>query len=369
MFLYAVYLGAVGVLLIPIAASFHLTSAQVGGLFPANFGGFVAGVLVCGYLSDRLGRRRVLLAGLIGYAAGLMLFAVAPAFSTALAASALIGAGTGALETVASALASDLFPRRRAVILSAIQVAFGAGAAISAPLAAGLLARGTPWPFIYLGLAALNVAAAAALLPARLPAPGIGSERPRLGDAVRLLHRGDLVLLAVAQASYVGAEVSYFTWMPTFLEGDVRGGGPWAGWAVSVFWIAMTAGRVLTSGLAGRWAPMHLAAWMGAGGAVAAACSLPWASPGPIVAGVAVTGLFFAGLFGLVVAEAGNRYPAVAGTVFGLVIAAGGVGGAVLPWFVGILADAGLGWRGALLAAPAAVALTAAISARLARRR
>ena len=57
MLLYAVYLGAFGVLLPALSAEFHLGTAASGRLFPANFGGFVAGVLISGYASDRAGRK------------------------------------------------------------------------------------------------------------------------------------------------------------------------------------------------------------------------------------------------------------------------------------------------------------------------
>ena len=119
LFLYAVYLGALGVLLPFIGASFRLGPAAQGRLFPADFLGFIAGVLLCGSLSDRLGRKAVLLGGIAAYALGLALFSGSGTFALALTATALIGAGTGAMETVASALAADLFPERRAFLINA----------------------------------------------------------------------------------------------------------------------------------------------------------------------------------------------------------------------------------------------------------
>jgi len=89
MFLYSVYFGALSVMLPFVGASFGLGPAAEGRLFPANFGGFVGGVLVCGYLSDRWGRKAVLLLGIAVYALGLALFGAAPTFALALLASDL----------------------------------------------------------------------------------------------------------------------------------------------------------------------------------------------------------------------------------------------------------------------------------------
>ena len=157
LFLYAVYLGALGVLLPYIGVSFRLGPAAEGRLFPANFLGFILGVLLCGSLSDRLGRKAVLLGGVAAYALGLALFSGSGTFAPALLATALIGAGSGAMETVASALAADLFPERRAFLINALQVAFGAGAMVSPALAHVLLTNGTPWQTLYLSLAVANV--------------------------------------------------------------------------------------------------------------------------------------------------------------------------------------------------------------------
>lgn len=362
LFLYAVYLGALSVLLPFIGASFGLGPAAEGRLFPANFLGFIVGVLICGYGSDRYGRKTVLLLGIGVYALGLALFGGAPSFGGALLAAACIGAGSGAMETVASALAADLFPERRAFILNALQVAFGAGAALGPAFAHVLLTAGTDWRVLYWGLAAADGVLLLALALQTVPRTPHAPEALQWPVLRAVLRQPAFVLLCASQALYVGAETGFFSWMPTYFGRRLPGGAAWAGLIVSVFWVAMTAGRLATGALVGRFPLTRLTFWLSVGGAVGAALSLVWTAPAVVLFFVACTGLCFSGVFGLILAEAGNRFPGVAGTVFGAVVAAGGVGGAVVPWLVGAGAGTGLGWRGALLLIPLAAACLAGLT-------
>jgi fucose permease len=113
---------------------------------------------------------------------------------------------------------------------------------------------------------------------------------------------------------------------------------------------------------------MRLTALCAGGGVFFAALALLLPALLPVLVCVALTGLFIAGIFSLVLAEAGERFPSVAGTAFGGVVAAGGVGGAVIPWGIGALASTSLDWQGALALVPLALIGTLLLSLRLQRR-
>ena len=153
MAVYAVYLGGLGVLLPLLGAKYGLGTEVQGRLFPANFSGFVVGVLVCGWLSDRHGRKAVMAGGAALYCVGLVLMAAAPGFSAILIASALVGAGSGAMEVVASALAGDAYPAKRAFLLNGIQVAFGVGAIAGPVVVRAAAGSSLGWSSFLIGIA------------------------------------------------------------------------------------------------------------------------------------------------------------------------------------------------------------------------
>lgn len=373
LFLFAVYLGAIGILLPALGQTFGLGPAVEGRVFPANFGGFVIGVLACGVLSDKIGRKRVLLGAVGVYAAALALAGVSHSFGLLMTAFALIGAGGGAMETVASALAADVFPEKRAAILNALQIAFGAGAIVSPLVAHKLLTLGTDWHFLFLAAALANFVLLALLAWQKVPIlerPADQDPTAEAADGTALravLKQPAFLILCGCQALYVGAETGFSSWLPSYF-GRLPSGAAWAGLVVSGFWVTMTVGRAAVGGGVFGLPLTRLASILAVGGAAASGAMLLTANTGIALACALGTGLCFSAIFGLVLAEAGNRFPRAAGTVFGGVVAAGGLGGAVVPWAVGELTGTPWGWRGALALVPAAALALGALLLFLDRR-
>lgn len=119
-----------------------------------------------GRLSDRVGRRPVLLVGFLGSVAAYLLFALAQSFG-ALLLSRIVSGSLGATFTVAQAWLADGTPReRRAHVMGLLGAAYGIAFTIG-PAIGGVAARqGDALPgFIAAGLSAAAFVLVAALLP------------------------------------------------------------------------------------------------------------------------------------------------------------------------------------------------------------
>ncbi|WP_043639525.1 MFS transporter [Nonomuraea candida] len=154
---------------------------QAGGLtwLVTAFGiGYGVGFLVFGPLSDRYGRRRVLLLGLPLAALTTALVAVSPSPEAALALRAVQGVAVATFPPAAMAyLGERLEPRRRVVAIAAVTGAFLASAVLL-QVAAQLLVAAIGWRGLFAlsaaGLVAATLAVRAVLLPDR-PREGGGS--------------------------------------------------------------------------------------------------------------------------------------------------------------------------------------------------
>jgi MFS family permease len=147
-------------------------------------------LLLCGQLSDRVGRRRVIAAGLLTAAVGLGLFAAATDTVWLFVARAVQGLSVGMVTGAATAGLVELEPhgdRVRAAFYAVIVQGAGSSAG---PLLAGALAQWAPEPRVLCYLVALVLAlgAAGAFLTIPEPKPAGGrwrAQRPSVPPEIR----------------------------------------------------------------------------------------------------------------------------------------------------------------------------------------
>jgi MFS family permease len=182
---------------------FGFSSAVLTMIFATYAVVLVPSLLLFGQLSDRLGRRRVIAAGLGVAMVGLALFAAARGTAWLFAARAVQGLSVGAITGAATAGLVELEPdgdRHRAALLSVLAQAGGCAVG---PLTAGALAQWAPEPRVLCYVVALVVTAATAVAALSIPEPAQASgrwqiQRPSVPSAIRV---------GFARASLTGAAV------------------------------------------------------------------------------------------------------------------------------------------------------------------
>ncbi len=128
--------------------------------------------LPLGRLTDRIGRRMVIVAGLIVSAVGSLLVPITPDYAVSAVGLILVGVGWSCVNVAVTALVADTVPaaeRGRAV---GIVDSFGGVASIVLPLAGGVLADAVGFPALALVATALVLPALALALRLAEPHPG-----------------------------------------------------------------------------------------------------------------------------------------------------------------------------------------------------
>ena len=156
-----------------IASAFHIVAANRPQAVLSTFLiGFGVGQFVMGPLSDRFGRRPVLLGGMTLYAIASVLAIAAPSFETVLLARALQGLGTSATRVIATSIVRDCYAgRRMASVMSLAMMVFIAVPVIAPSFGQAVMLL-TQWRGIFVVLMIYGVLAliwSALRMPETLP--------------------------------------------------------------------------------------------------------------------------------------------------------------------------------------------------------
>ncbi|PID96057.1 MAG: Bcr/CflA family drug resistance efflux transporter [Actinomycetales bacterium] len=259
--------------------------------------------LLHGPLSDALGRRPVMIWGLLSFAATSAFCALAPSMTWLLVARGLQGLVAGAGMVVSRTVVRDVFtgePAQRAI--AHMSMIFGLAPA-AAPIVGGWLLGWSSWRSVFWFLAGMGlvlVAAVVALLPETHPAENRTPVQPRallgaLTSAVR--NPGVRRLLAVSSLNFA-ALFTYISAAPVIVLTHLGLGEQEFGWLFVPIVAAMITGSWLTGRLAGRFRPTH---FISAGLAIAAAGAvvqltlssigvhqLPWLLLAPVTTGLGI---------------------------------------------------------------------------------
>ncbi len=123
----------------------------------AFLGGFGVAQLVTGFLTDRYGRRNLMLAGLLGYAIASIAASFAYTFEQFLIARIIQGMMAAVAQVVVRSVVRDRFAGRdMAQVMSLASVIFMAAPILAPAVGQAVLSVG-PWEWIFLGLAVISV--------------------------------------------------------------------------------------------------------------------------------------------------------------------------------------------------------------------
>jgi DHA1 family bicyclomycin/chloramphenicol resistance-like MFS transporter len=309
------------------------------------FIGLAAGQLLWGPLSDRYGRKPVLVSGLAVMLAASGAALLAESLAAVIAARLAQGLGMSSGALIGRTIVRDLYAHEQAAKLLASMTIVFSVVPIAAPLSGGVLADAVGWPAVFGALAAFAAALLVAVAFLRETAPAAPPTRPGLLSSFGAILR-DRRFLA-PYSLLLCTQIGVLAWVSSssFALISGLGVGPTAYGAMFTL--------VMSGQIVGAWVSSRLVLRLGiarmlrAGSALAfaggaAAALLAWAGVVHWAALVAPFGLF---LFGaaLVVpnatAAAMAPFPAAAGAVSSLIGTIGFAAGALISAALGAAFD------------------------------
>lgn len=320
-----------------LAHSLGLDLARSGLLGASLVLGMGAGVLGAGPLVDRLPRRPLLVASCAFAALAALGIDAAHGTARVTAQVAALGLGIGFYDTLLNVVAVERYAARAVRALALLHGAATAGAVLGPPLVAGLAELGDwTWSFRAVGLLLAALALWACALP--LPAQAHARAAPLLRERPRRLASPALAALALIGFAYVGVETAMTIMAVPYATGGLALAPLRGQSAISAFWAGLLAGRAALLLRRGPAGPRLLVA-CGIAGAAVLGAALALRIAQLEVVGFAA-GLALGAIYPLMIALATERHPHAPATAAGLVAGAAALGGFLVPWLAGAVADA-----------------------------
>lgn len=316
------------------------TGADMGAisyLFTMRSFGFLLGSLLSGRFYDRIPGHWVMAATVLAMSAMMALLPVASTLTLLLGVMLLLGTAEGALGVGGNALLVWVHGHRVAPYMNALHFFYGVGGVLS-PLVIKLI-----WRFDS-GMAATYIALALLILPVIplllfSPSP----QSPRLAESqtgAEKINYKLVVLVALLLCMYIGAEVSFGSWMFTYALTLKLGDESVANNLTSLFWGALTAGRLICIPIAVRLRPRTilladlLGCFVGVGIALWGSHSLAATTVATIIVGLSMGSIYPTAL------TFAERRMQISGQVMSMFIVGGSVGGMLVPMLIGQMFEA-----------------------------
>ena len=331
-----------GSISVELMNSLEINGGQFGTLIMVLYVTSCLVQLFIGPLVDKFGHKPFAIIGFITTSLSMFILAFASNFSLALIASAIMGVGAMACNTVGNTLIPIvLFEGKDPVRASNFGTAFFGLGYVITPLLVVFIIKSLHLSYsialIIIGVLALVFS----VITIRTELPMVVTGY-KLSTALKVLFKPPVLIAALALFCYTSLESTMGTWIKKLME-ELFGGNlnvnasTKAGLVLSLFGLSMTLGRFLFSTIKNLTAMGSKVISVMAIISVLAII-LMIVSKGPILGIIAVVlvGFAFAPIFPTIIGVTFAKYDkSLYGSIFGIVFAVGLLGGTFLPKFIG----------------------------------
>ena len=240
------------IVLLALAEDLSFGLAQGGGIEAVRAGFLMAILVASGFAASHWGKVAVLAGGSLILGAGLIAYAVAPAYSVVLLAIVLVGLGGGVVEALINPLIQDVHPNDSGRYLNIVNAFFSVGVLLAVLVTGELLTRGVSWRFMVGAVGVLAIASAVLFVvrgqeefrreAARRAARG--REANTFRHARTILREPAFWVFALAMFCGGGAEGAFTFWSASYIQLNFDAVARAGGLGTAVFAGGMVLGRL-----------------------------------------------------------------------------------------------------------------------------
>lgn len=342
MFAYAVFTVMTGTQLLVLLQEFDLTLSQ-GGIFTVVVnGGCMLGILISGFFLPRYNKNRLVMVSYLCFGLLLLLVGISVSYTGFLILLLLIGISMKFLDASINAAVSYMNPVHTGFYISLLHCSFAAGSFVGPMFTTFLMDRGYGWrkTYTFLGVICLVILVLFSVIQR--------NNKNILRDAgdeeetkvsYREFVKPEVACLMVILLCYCGHQIGINSWLPAYMQKDLGAGRTMANLSLSVFWVGLIAGRLVSAVLTTRIKVEVVLKYSNLLGSILLGMGIFSRNLMLTVIGVGCAGLFSGATIPLVITIGYAWFPKAQGkmsTILFMCIAGGAV---IFPWLAGMVSE------------------------------
>ncbi|MBC7334517.1 MAG: MFS transporter, partial [Actinobacteria bacterium] len=328
---------AIGSILVPIGESFNIGVRTQSIVFPFNYFGQIVIVFFIGYFADKFGKKitHIISIFLLGLFA--LLFKFINSFPLLLAVFLFTGIFGISINTISDAVVSDSFEKRKGIYLNIAHVFFSLGAMTSPVIFNLVFSRTSNFRTIYFILFFMSFVILFLVAVAKYPQKDGTQIRPAIIFSILKNHK--LITICIFATISFGTLHAVAGWIPTLFQKNLNISEAFSNYSLSIFWFAVTIGRILVATLSKKLDEITLMKWLNILAFCFLAISFFLNSYLLLTIDYFIFGIVVGGLIPLIIAYSAKIYPEHSSTRIATVFSFGATGMLIIPMVIGMLGE------------------------------
>ncbi|MGB9679445.1 MAG: MFS transporter [Thermoanaerobacteraceae bacterium] len=244
MMLIGIIENAKGPLILNIKNFYSVDYTMMGLFLSIGSLGFILSTFIGGFLSDKIGRKKILIIGLFLILSGTIGIFISYKFLVFIIFVFIMNMGMGLVEMGINAVASIVFIINQAIMMNLLHFFYGVGAIISPNMTVKLLHFNFSWQQVYLFIAFITTILIITTFGINIK----GEEKKIIKQKVNyvnILKNKRMWIFAIMLGFYVASELGIGNWAVTFFRTQYELDNTISSFLLAVFFATFTFGRLV----------------------------------------------------------------------------------------------------------------------------
>jgi len=337
---YSLNLIAIGPVVARIIVERGIANTEAGLMFTSHFIGFIIFSLIGAILAEKVGKKRIIVHSLFIFGFGFLMFSIFDIFWLECLIMFVLGGAGGIVECLGSSLAADINPQNPEYAVNRVQIFFSVGAMLS-PLLIALSILFVPfWKVFYMVLALYSFIVAFFMGKAKIEVQMEGeSTQFKLRDLRTIVKEPGFIIMCFCMLAYTGSEVGVWGWLTALIQQTSTLSIFQSSLFVSLFWLFMGIGRVISGWLLPRLGAKKTVAILAAISAILTLATGLFANSNSLIWLIAGIGLGCSSQFPLITGIGSRLTTLPSGVAITILMVSGNIGSSLIPLTMGAIGD------------------------------